>query len=58
MRVTEIQGKQTVSEEKADRPAHWANSTGTAFHNPWPSWRLNTFKDKIQVCLYYQTGVT
>lgn len=31
------------------RPAHWDDSSCSGFHNPWPSWRNNGFKDMFYV---------
>ena len=28
-----------TAEKQKGRPAHHVNDEGTAFHNPWPSWR-------------------
>ena len=28
-----------TAEKQKGRPAHHLNDEGTAFHNPWPSWR-------------------
>ena len=28
-----------TADKQKGRPAHYLNDEGTAFHNPWPSWR-------------------
>ena len=28
-----------TADKQKGRPAHHLNDEGTAFHNPWPSWR-------------------
>lgn len=32
-----------------DRPSHWANSTGTAFKNPWPSANPPTWSETFEL---------
>jgi N-acyl-phosphatidylethanolamine-hydrolysing phospholipase D len=34
---------------KHSRPAHWANTTGTAFQNPWPSAEAPTWSEAFQL---------
>lgn len=31
------------------RPAHWVNEQGTAFKNPWSSWRNHDWRDQLYV---------
>jgi len=31
------------------KPEHWVNKAGTAFVNPWKSWRPHSFMDKLGV---------
>ncbi|RDB22378.1 N-acyl-phosphatidylethanolamine-hydrolyzing phospholipase D [Hypsizygus marmoreus] len=44
MRVIDLPRKQSTSDGNV-KPSHWANSNGSAFHNPWPSWRTHGAKD-------------
>ena len=32
-----------------ERPAHWENEQGTAFKNPWPSFRAHDWQDQYYV---------
>ncbi|KAF9466653.1 N-acyl-phosphatidylethanolamine-hydrolyzing phospholipase D [Collybia nuda] len=45
MRVFEIAGKQ----QRKGKPDHWVDSDGSAFQNPWPSWRTNGMSDRLSV---------
>ncbi|TFK35423.1 Metallo-hydrolase/oxidoreductase [Crucibulum laeve] len=31
------------------RPAHWVNKEGTAFKNPWSSWREHDWRDQLYI---------
>ncbi|KAF8152553.1 N-acyl-phosphatidylethanolamine-hydrolyzing phospholipase D [Crassisporium funariophilum] len=47
VRVSGSPSKDPHPPAEGQKPEHWADEQGTAFQNPWDSWRLNTLKDKL-----------
>ncbi|KAJ7586768.1 hypothetical protein C8J56DRAFT_945529 [Mycena floridula] len=45
--ISEIPVHLSRKSEAAGRPAHWSNGAATSFHNPWPSFRVNTPMDTL-----------
>ncbi|KAF8641647.1 hypothetical protein AX16_009873 [Volvariella volvacea WC 439] len=46
--VTALPSKATNGPQtQHQRPAHWLDKRGTAFQNPWPSWRDMNFSDSF-----------
>ncbi|KAF8901317.1 N-acyl-phosphatidylethanolamine-hydrolyzing phospholipase D [Gymnopilus junonius] len=34
---------------QGSKPDHWVDKAGTAFKNPWKSWRTHTFRDRLNL---------
>lgn len=45
IRVFEVEN----AAKPSGRPSHWANKEGTAFENPWASWRPHDWRDQLYV---------
>ncbi|KAJ7593485.1 hypothetical protein C8J56DRAFT_499042 [Mycena floridula] len=46
VRVLEVS---TNGEKAQGRPEHWVNEAGTAFENPWSSWRPHDWRDQLYI---------
>ncbi|KAG6878022.1 hypothetical protein C0993_000803 [Termitomyces sp. T159_Od127] len=49
MSISVIVSEITRKKDAQGRPDHWDDSSCSGFHNPWPSWRSNGFKDMVYV---------
>ncbi|KIJ47263.1 hypothetical protein M422DRAFT_28926 [Sphaerobolus stellatus SS14] len=47
IRIIEIEDAK--KRDKEVKPTHWVNNQGTAFRNPWASWRPHDWRDQLYI---------